>query len=372
MVSGPTGNESILVLKDSDSADALQRWLAETESAPPQRPIPVGAGWWMLKADLSPDLDEDLLDLLRRAPAALLAQGGPAEVGRVIVFERGRYPVDLAWGELASVMPQGTPLVEQSEELIDWSARNAPKPLTKRRAALFWRRLEGASGTEFVEALIGLLGWKLPRPHQAPDLGEFQGFIEGDGHFPIVGEEHVNWEQVRWVLGFGEGFYGLWDRERPDRPIGRWPRTFEGRQQARAEQRRLFDDVIIQQTKLPGERSWIRLPDRWPGSALLVHLAPARYASLFLTSDPPRTWAVTKPGRAVISSGMAGRVGLEIPSPRTSMVEYPLNNMTELQRIAPAFVFGETVGDWHAVPDSVPRGLLETVSWVREHLDETD
>jgi hypothetical protein len=32
----------------------------------------------------------------------------------------------------------------------------------------------------------------------------------------------------RYLLGYGEDFFGIWDRERPDRPVSRYPRTDDG------------------------------------------------------------------------------------------------------------------------------------------------
>jgi hypothetical protein len=33
---------------------------------------------------------------------------------------------------------------------------------------------------------------------------------------------------TRYLLGYGEGFYGIWDRESPATPLERFPRTDAG------------------------------------------------------------------------------------------------------------------------------------------------
>jgi hypothetical protein len=101
---------------------------------------------------------------------------------------------------------------------------------------------------------------------------------------------------------------------------------------------------------------------------MLVHFAPAGYASVFLTTDPPRTEIVTPRGLARIGNLEARKSGLEIPEGTTSVAEYPLKDMADVQRVAVAYVFGQTVGVWHNVPDSVPRGLLETARWVNDQV----
>jgi hypothetical protein len=57
-----------------------------------------------------------------------------------------------------------------------------------------------------------------------------------------------------------------------------------------------------------------------------------------------------------------------MPAGSTSIFDYSLKTMGDVRRVAMAYVFGHTVGEWHDVPDSVPRGFLDTARWVNDQV----
>jgi uncharacterized RDD family membrane protein YckC len=68
-----------------------------------------------------------------------------------------------------------------------------------------------------------------------PDGGTPQGWWQaGPGSGTQVGEGALQFSHsgTRYLLGFGRGFFGIWDRDRPGGPIHSYPRTDEGWAQA--------------------------------------------------------------------------------------------------------------------------------------------
>ncbi|MFN2589607.1 MAG: hypothetical protein ABR518_02420 [Actinomycetota bacterium] len=52
---------------------------------------------------------------------------------------------------------------------------------------------------------------------------------------------------TRYVLGFGQDFFGIWDRQSPDAPMERFPRTDEG-----------WRDAWVRFTGM--ENRWVEVP----------------------------------------------------------------------------------------------------------------
>jgi hypothetical protein len=151
------GNETTLLIKRPDPVDPDEGVGAVPWAS--ARAVDPHPGWWLLRGDVHPRHEERLLASLREAEAALLLQGGPEDVGRVVVFERGADPIDLMWGYLLDDMPVPIPRAETSPDLIAWTQRHAPQPFTEETAQAFWMQGLGASGAETVEGLIARLGW---------------------------------------------------------------------------------------------------------------------------------------------------------------------------------------------------------------------
>lgn len=330
----------IFILVTADEDDATSKWLKAVPSDRKEA-MPLAGGWLLLEADVLPEHDDLLPERLRTTAAAILVHGGPADVVRIVLFERDHDPIELMAGYPLDDMG-GVRRAERDPSLIEWSTRHAPKPFTSRAAVGFWNRMLGASGSEIAHALIDRMGWRRAR------LGGLPPSIRehtGEDRTALVGETRVDWERVRWLVGLEDDFWGLWDRENPTmKPIQTWPLTADGRLAAREAQRRLVDIPVLEATRLTGQRAWARVDPRWGAPALLVHLASQGYASVFVTSDPPRTLTVTEVGSARISPQEADAVGWPMSSAPPSVVELPLTGMEDAQRMAAALVFGAVTG----------------------------
>ncbi|MCU1430265.1 MAG: hypothetical protein JWL83_4265, partial [Actinomycetia bacterium] len=185
------------------------------------------------------------------------------------------------------------------------------------------------------------------------------------------GESRIAWNATRWCGGLTRSRdYALWDRDNQRAPLHRWPGDLSGRAAVEAELKRLVVQPVLDSTLLPGKRWWATLragPEAYAmdDSAILVHWHPERYMSVFNVSDPPSTWLLSRPGFAHLSAGTAYN---GVPVRTLSGIDVPLASDEVVLSVAcgslPAHLFGE----WHAVPERVPRGLLECARWVRQQV----
>ena len=88
------------------------------------------------------------------------------------------------------------------------------------------------SGELRPNAVIGELPPRLPPPTMetigAGGLGDYEGPFGWMGESTRIGDQRVAWRDARFIPGVGADFLGIWDRERPTRPIARFSRTSRG------------------------------------------------------------------------------------------------------------------------------------------------
>jgi cobalamin synthase len=91
---------------------------------------------------------------------------------------------------------------------------------------------------------------------------------------PGEGAVRFSHSGYRYLLGFGPDFFGIWDREQPDRPILRFPRTDDGWDQAWYEyvSREKYNVEVL----APGAAyASTRTRGRWARWLLYLHIAGA-------------------------------------------------------------------------------------------------
>jgi hypothetical protein len=291
---------------------------------------------------------------------------GYGEVAAIVLADPEQELLDLGWGAILDGIPeQELTRAETSEALMGWTQRHAPKPFTTTSASRFWDSLRGASGQELPEALVRQLGWR-PQPirRAARHLGGCLELFGTSDQPNFLGLQRMDFERVRWVLGQGDGFIGLWDWDGPTEPVQRWPATPAGAAVAREAQKELVDRAIVRDTRLPGQRTWARRADR--SSSVLVHLDQNNVAAVIATGPPPGTMMVTPPGYAMVGLA-ADRLGIPPTTPPTPPT-MPITNMGDAQFLVENvyLYLSGVVHPWRPVPEEVDRGYLATVEWVNE------
>jgi hypothetical protein len=333
------------------------------------KPAAVGKGWWCITAIADYPISAAAEEAVRSARAALVCCGDGAEVAAIDLYEDGAAN-KLVAGHPFDQLGDMFARAETSPALASWSVRNAPRPLTNRAAHRFWADLEGASGREICEALVQRLGRRTAKrfkPWQL--LGECTGAFPPPRDLTFAGEIRVDWDTTRFVVGFGDGFVGAWDRDAPEQPMIRWrlsPQSSGLVHEFLVE--RVFRP-IIQSTELSGDRFWAPLQGYREAPAAVAHWRLDRAAmSVILAMDPPVTESVSQPGTVALSTVAIERYGLAREGtilPIGVTLFQPLASVDDVTWAATVVVWGSISGNWQQVPDHVERSLEGTVRWVR-------
>ena len=72
-----------------------------------------------------------------------------------------------------------------------------------------------------------------------------------------LAQRELSLRDARWIAGEGDGFVGVWDRERPDEPVERLARGFENEQRAERTAELLQLAHELANRRLPGVRLWL-------------------------------------------------------------------------------------------------------------------
>ena len=199
------------------------------------------------------------------------------------------------------------------------------------------------------------------------DLVSLGGFRRPFDLLPRVSlvQRELSVRDARYVAGHGDGFVGVWDRERPAEPIERFDEDEEAR--ARGLVYRLLFEHQLAQKKLPGlrlvhPRQKERLLEReWRGRPAYAALPGGPW--LVLEEEPDDSW------RPAVPWG-SGRFYLYV-FPREHVVESlvchgAFASVEDAHEAARSF---GADGEWIDVPAGVPRDLLSTVRWVEAELE---
>ena len=178
----------------------------------------------------------------RRAIAALVEDGdylyvtalGPGGVVRDVVGPEGAEGT--LWGGEALALARGTRNV-----LDDLVERLAAIRESKALDDTGLRSLSSQEWVDHVDALETLFASvRLPLPGVGTEtLFEDAVLIPQSGRVRVLGRK-LDLSGSRFVLGWGEGFLGIWDRETPGPPLQRFELSTEGQRQALLEVNRLL------------------------------------------------------------------------------------------------------------------------------------
>ncbi len=139
-------------------------------------------------------------------------------------FSEGRWALDRAVQVAGSTSWQEAVAAKVS----NWS-REAPRSVEKQRVLELLR-----TPWEFAEDAIHLLLREMNLDlKQGLDLRHFQGLtnILSFGTQEVGGRE-LRGAQSRFILGEGQDFLGIWDRQAPERPVQTFPKSHSGGRQA--------------------------------------------------------------------------------------------------------------------------------------------
>jgi hypothetical protein len=340
---------------------------------------PAGHGWHRLHVDVAPTVLGDVVDLLVDAGGgALVGLGSAVEMVLLTLIHAGQAEELLvAAAGLIPVPPGvelGPPEADQVATLAGWlQAVGLPAGRRRVTAERLLADVRRRKGDDALFGMLERLGLRVRDPERWWDELGGATWHFGAMEPPMVGVTRVHWRSQRWAAAQGEDFYGLWDRERPERPAETWPKTGEGRD---ACERRLHELVvwpILRATRLPGDRRWCttRHPPRDGGPPTLLgwlaYRSPAGAAALIAAFDPPRTRTLIPAGKVIhVSQSQAAKAGLTGPVDNAGFVLLPNRDLRDVEAAFTAKLGGTQACPWTAVPDAVPDDLLATVAYVRE------
>jgi hypothetical protein len=320
---------------------------------------PAGDGWWLLSmtTDAVPDVvaaltGQDWLAVTSAGPeSGFLWLGDGAGVRRYVFGS----PEELRLAALAGRDEAGARL-----PLHGWARGRTPKAPTAKGERSLWERVAGAKSSAVAGALwprLGLVdGAAEPWRALAGCLGLPQPLVQ-QGWFGLRSLVDV---PPHLVIGRGEGYFGIWDWDHPDRePAHRYPMTPAGLDAAREEHYRLALAPILDTDVIDGERLWTRA-ESFDHPVLLVWTGDRRLF-LVVASPVPVTWLTTGPGRAQLPLPVLLQAG--VPATE-AIVERELRTIADVRRVAELWLSRGQELTWQEVPDGVPRRLSGTLGWL--------
>ena len=347
-----------------------------------------------------PHVPDDFEAVLKRAAGA----GDGVAIG-AWVFDSDYGQVVAVEGDSSSAVAINAYLAEESlahdpEAVAAWSS-HAPHPLPASEVEAI-----AARGDAFVEETVrelfdrlGILPPDSPNESKDPLLGKLNvtdenpspvdqlratalgGFVEPAEILPDIwiAGRRLSFGDARFVLGRGEGFLGIWDRERPSEPIERFRLSDSGKRAARRRVHDLLFEEELSAKETPGLRLYhpggepklIRpepgVPPAGPPQKVLhgwtkeMYIEVSGKPSLIVEENEDKRWRMG-------ARSTRGRVFLY----RIDAYGEDLACLDEFETVEEAKQYAARVeyveGDWREVPPSVGRTLLTTVRWVQEVL----
>jgi hypothetical protein len=181
--------------------------------------------------------------------------------------------------------------------------------------------------------------------HRLDELGGYRAtLLAFDQLNP--GYRSIEPTDARFVFGSGDGFVGVWDRERPEGPIDRFDESLEGKHAAQQRTEALLFEWLAEGVRVDGLRE-AALAGGWVPGLLLVE------------EDPHPVW---KPSLPVDD----GNANLYLVDPDGGATHYGGGDAERVKRFAESYFDSPT---WVPVPDEVPRTLAATLDWVASRLE---
>ena len=249
--------------------------------------------------------------------------------------------------------------------------RSRRSPVSRRGNAKLEQELERLQVPARVTAL------------RADGLGDFVEPLEILSHARIAGRD-LSYRDARFVLGRGDGFIGIWDREEPARPIERFQRGRRRRaRRARADPRAAVRGGAVRE-RTPGTRLYLprttpelvrrdlgeppsgmpaEMREMWyrmAAQGMYVHAGGAPW--LIVEEDEDERW------RVVMDFGRGGRFHLYA----VDAYGEELTCRGRFETVGQAQEFAaraeDATGEWSSVPDVVPPTLIATLRWAQREL----
>ena len=218
----------------------------------------------------------------------------------------------------------------------------------------------------------------------ARELGGFEQSFHGESTFRLIMRE-LPWKDVRYIAGYGAGFLGVWDRERPSAPIEQFSADHAGMLEAYETVGRLLFEDVLASKDVPGLRLYLpRVEPRMvkqeidPGFLERIEeLSPEQRAAWeenlkrgMWARSPAGPWLLTEEEEdAAWPPSVSGAGRFYLYASGFTDAQGELNLIC--QGNFPTEAYAREIatrryaqGEWREVPDEVPRNLLDTVRWL--------
>jgi hypothetical protein len=218
----------------------------------------------------------------------------------------------------------------------------------------------------------------------ASGLGGYERSFYGEHTFRLIQRE-LPWNDARYVGGYGAGFLGVWDRERPNAPVEQFSADHAGLLEAyETVGRLLFEDVLARE-ELPGLRLYLprmepRMVEQQISPAFLERiqeLSPEQRAAWeeslkrgMWVRSPAGPWLLTEEDEdeawtpSVSGTGRFYLYASGWTDDRNELNLICQGNFATEEDAREIATQRYAQGEWREVPEEVPRNLLETVRWL--------
>ena len=351
-----------VAIAGSASADQAYAAIVDHAVGVVQPPRIAAPGWWLIDAEIAPASISSLTHGLRSLTALMIVTG-VADFAVLTLYDPGASPVTAVLGEVEDLLGV-PPRVVEVPEVAAWIRGHAPAKPGAKALINLWASLAGVNGHEIAEAVLRRLGYHYAGRGPLALMEGCTGVV--DALPSPIAETRVDYEAVRWVLGTGDDFWGLWDMDHPGPPSLR----FSNREDAVKAQWDRVAQPILDRTVLPGVRRWAPLlPGPGSARAAFYHFSPDSRLSVVYATEPPRTRVASRPGSLSIARACLRAVGIDDKVPFDRV---PIRDEADADRLAwgalhrrLSAIWGRDPSPWIDIPDDVPKKFLITSDWVR-------
>ncbi len=201
-----------------------------------------------------------------------------------------------------------------------------------------------------------------------------------------IAERDLSYREARFVLGRGDGFIGIWDREHPAAPIERFRSDVSGEESAIQRIYALLFEEELSAKETPSLRLYLprtrpeivrsEVPEPPQGLSRKLREAWEQLAEQgFYTQSHGAPWLILEEDeddrwRVVMDSGEGGRFHLYGVGAYGEELACRGRFETVQRAQEHAAQAEHAQGEWHEVPTTVPRTLMATLRWAQRELAE--